>query len=61
MIAHIYYCSFCRKHQDHPSVSVMVAGPGGINICDECVALCVNNIAEHKTKLEKEQPPGGEG
>jgi ribosomal protein L37AE/L43A len=29
-------CSFCRKQQDQ--VQRLIAGPGGIYICDECVA-----------------------
>ncbi|MGQ9615965.1 MAG: ATP-dependent Clp protease ATP-binding subunit ClpX [Spirochaetota bacterium] len=31
-------CSFCGK--DHNRVRKMVAGPGGVYICDECVELC---------------------
>ncbi len=31
-------CSFCGKDQD--KVRKMVAGPGGVFICDECVELC---------------------
>jgi len=34
-------CSFCSK--DQGKVKKMVAGPGGVYICDECVELC-NNI-----------------
>src|SRR6266516_4587148 len=30
-------CSFCRKQQDQ--VQRLVAGPGGVSICDECVAI----------------------
>jgi len=33
-----YYCSFCLKSQHE--LKKLVAGPGGIFICDECVALC---------------------
>jgi hypothetical protein len=29
-------CSFCRKQQDQ--VQRLVAGPGGVSVCDECVA-----------------------
>jgi len=32
------YCSFCHRRQDE--VARLVAGPGGVNICDECVVLC---------------------
>jgi len=31
-------CSFCGKDQN--KVKKMVAGPGGVFICDECVELC---------------------
>ncbi|RKX96849.1 MAG: ATP-dependent Clp protease ATP-binding subunit ClpX, partial [Spirochaetes bacterium] len=31
-------CSFCGK--DQSQVRKMVAGPGGVYICDECVELC---------------------
>jgi len=31
-------CSFCGKDQN--KVRKMVAGPGGVFICDECVELC---------------------
>ncbi len=31
-------CSFCGKTQKE--VRKLIAGPGGVNICDSCVALC---------------------
>jgi ATP-dependent Clp protease ATP-binding subunit ClpX len=37
------HCSFCGKHQD--LVSKLIAGPG-VYICDECVDLCQEIIAE---------------
>lgn len=40
------YCSFCLKSQHE--VAKLVAGPGGIFICDECVTLC-NVYIEGKT------------
>jgi ribosomal protein L37AE/L43A len=36
-------CSFCGKRQDQ--VRKLVAGPG-VWICDQCVALCVEILAE---------------
>ena len=36
-------CSFCGKRQDQ--VRKLVAGPG-VCICDQCVALCVEILAE---------------
>jgi ribosomal protein L37AE/L43A len=38
-----YSCSFCGKRQDQ--VRKLVAGPG-VWICDQCVALCVEILAE---------------
>ncbi|MBM3946621.1 MAG: ATP-dependent Clp protease ATP-binding subunit ClpX, partial [SAR202 cluster bacterium] len=39
-----YRCSFCGKAQTQ--VKRLVAGPGSAFICDECVALCQQIIAE---------------
>jgi ribosomal protein L37AE/L43A len=36
-------CSFCGKRQDQ--VRKLVTGPG-VWICDQCVALCVEILAE---------------
>jgi excisionase family DNA binding protein len=46
-----YRCSFCGKTQEQ--VRRLIAGPGGVFICDECVALC-NTILS-----EQEAPPAG--
>ena len=45
------HCSFCGKEQDQ--VKRLVAGPG-VYICDECIELCNEIIAE-----ESEQTTGG--
>lgn len=37
-------CSFCNKTQDQ--VRKMIAGPGGVYICDECVDICADIIEE---------------
>jgi hypothetical protein len=37
------HCSFCLKSQHE--VAKLIAGPGGIFICDECVGLCNGIIA----------------
>ncbi len=37
-------CSFCNKTQDQ--VKKMIAGPGGVYICDECVDSCADIIEE---------------
>jgi ATP-dependent Clp protease ATP-binding subunit ClpX len=44
-------CSFCGKPQTQ--VAKMIAGPNGVAICDQCVALCGEIIAE-----ESSPPPG---
>ncbi len=51
-------CSFCGKSQDE--VSRLIAGPRGVYICDECVALCNTLIQEeqqvtHKARLLKSE------
>lgn len=37
------YCSFCGKAQCE--VRKLIAGPGWVFICDECVSLCVDVVA----------------
>ena len=32
------HCSFCGKSEDE--IQKLAAGPGGLHICDECVAVC---------------------
>jgi len=39
-----YHCSFCNKAQGQ--VKRLIAGPDRVFICDECVALCGQIIAE---------------
>ncbi|MXZ62327.1 MAG: ATP-dependent Clp protease ATP-binding subunit ClpX [Chloroflexi bacterium] len=39
-----YHCSFCGKNQDQ--VKRLIAGPGAVYICDECVVLCQEIIDE---------------
>jgi ATP-dependent Clp protease ATP-binding subunit ClpX len=46
-------CSFCGKSQKE--VKKLIAGPT-VYICDECIALCNDIIAE---EVEKEEPAGG--
>ena len=48
-------CSFCGKSQEQ--VSKLIAGPGGVFICDECVRLCNEIIKESQQPL----PPSGGG
>jgi ATP-dependent Clp protease ATP-binding subunit ClpX len=39
-----YHCSFCGKRRDQ--VKKLIAGQGGVFICDDCVALCQEIIDE---------------
>jgi ribosomal protein L37AE/L43A len=39
-----FRCSFCGKSQDH--VRRLIAGPAGVYICDECVTLCNEILAQ---------------
>lgn len=46
-------CSFCRKPDNE--VAALVAGPG-VYICDECIALCVQVIAEKRDDVPQLAP-----
>lgn len=48
-----YQCSFCGKAQ--AQVKRLIAGPEKVFICDECVSLCEQIIAE-ETPQAKEAP-----
>src|SRR2546421_6314328 len=55
-----YTCSFCGKNQDQ--VKRLIAGPGAVYICDECVELCREIIDEEaagpaKTKVTGQRTP----
>jgi hypothetical protein len=41
-------CSFCGKHEDQ--VQCLIAGPG-VFICDECVQLCNEILAQEEPDL----------
>ena len=45
------YCSFCFKSQHH--VKKLISGPASIFICDECVNLCNDVVAERSIDLSK--------
>lgn len=40
------HCSFCGKSQD--DVTVLIAGPGSVFICNGCVELCNDIIFERR-------------
>lgn len=44
-----YRCSFCGKTQDQ--VRRLVAGSGGVYICDECVELCRDIVREEQVDV----------
>jgi len=48
-----YRCSFCGKKQDQ--VHRLIAGPGGVYICDECVDLCREIIEEGQQDRSAQQ------
>ncbi|NBX47224.1 MAG: ATP-dependent Clp protease ATP-binding subunit ClpX [Chloroflexi bacterium] len=45
-----YRCSFCGKTQEQ--VRRLIAGPGGVYICDECIELCREIIEEESAHPE---------
>ena len=51
-----YACSFCGKRP--AEIRRLIAGPKGVFICDECVALCNTIIAEEEAKDAKAKDAG---
>ncbi|MFW6075190.1 MAG: ATP-dependent Clp protease ATP-binding subunit ClpX [Chloroflexota bacterium] len=49
-----YRCSFCGKGQEE--VRRLIAGPGAVYICDECVQLCREIIEEEDTPAQETEP-----
>ncbi len=43
-----YNCSFCQKSQK--TVKKLIAGPGGVYICSNCIELCTDLISEEEKK-----------
>jgi ATP-dependent Clp protease ATP-binding subunit ClpX len=50
-----YRCSFCGKSQEQ--VHRLIAGPGGVYICDECIDLCREIIEEEQASAPKRKTP----
>ncbi len=48
-------CSFCGKSQKE--VKKLIAGPS-VYICDECISLCNDILAEEVQKEERQEGPG---
>ncbi len=52
------FCSFCGK--SHNEVRKMIAGPGGVYICDACVGVCKSIIERELKDTPSTQPaPAG--
>ncbi len=47
------HCSFCLKSQH--VVAKLIAGPGNLFICDECVALCNEYVAGRTPKIDRDR------
>ena len=45
-------CSFCNKTEDQ--VRKLIAGPGGVYICDECIDVCSEIMDEELADEEEE-------
>ncbi|MDO5344343.1 MAG: ATP-dependent Clp protease ATP-binding subunit ClpX [Lachnospiraceae bacterium] len=51
-------CSFCNKSEDQ--VRKLIAGPGGVYICDECIDICSEIIEEElEDSYEEEEDESG--
>ncbi len=50
-------CSFCNKTEDQ--VRKLIAGPGGVYICDECIEICSEIIDEELEDLPEESEETG--
>ncbi|MCQ9616590.1 ATP-dependent Clp protease ATP-binding subunit ClpX [Paenalcaligenes niemegkensis] len=48
----VLHCSFCNKSQHE--VGKLIAGPGSVFICDECIGLCNDIIHEESQENAKE-------
>lgn len=52
-----YRCSFCSKTQEQ--VRRLIAGSGGVYICDGCVDLCTSIINEEQSHTPSPRPVSG--
>ncbi len=51
-------CSFCGRSRD--TVKTLIAGPDGLNICDECVDICNTVIQRPDEKSDESKPSPAE-
>ena len=52
--SHKYQCTFCGKSQEQ--VHRLIAGPGGVYICNECIDLCREIIEEEQARGPSPKP-----
>jgi len=50
-VKRFWACWFCGKTTDE--VEILIAGPNDICICNRCVKICNDIIAEHKAKKKE--------
>jgi hypothetical protein len=50
-----YRCTFCGKSQEQ--VQRLIAGPGGVYICNECINMCREIIEEEQAGAPSPKPP----
>jgi len=43
-------CTFCGK----TDLEVLITGPGGVHICNECVDLCNQIIHDHRIRKTRD-------
>ncbi len=48
-------CSFCSKPQN--TVKKLIAGPGAVYICNECVGLCNDIMRDEGAAIAEASPP----
>ena len=48
------HCSFCGK--PNHLVGKLIAGPNGVNICDECITICDQLISRDKASMTSPEP-----
>ena len=53
----VHYCSFCNRPQY--DVGRLITGPGSVSICDECVELCREILAEEGPLAPRSPLPVG--
>ena len=49
-------CSFCNRPQYE--VRHLIAGPGSVYICDECVQICQEILEQEEVPIKPQKPEG---